>query len=80
MNMKILNKIWNVITTEGYLKGVTRASQRSIFVIKDPMTNPKLTTVKSHEFFEKSNEDLFIGRELPDKNRLIELIHEHQTM
>ncbi|MFX1514876.1 MAG: hypothetical protein ACFFC6_01070 [Promethearchaeota archaeon] len=64
---------------EGHLKGVTRTPQRKIFVIKDPHINPSLVIMKSTEFFDKANGDLFIGRELPDKETLIELIQEHQS-
>lgn len=76
--MKV-KKIWEVITIEGHLKGVTRTPQRKIFVIKDPQTNPSLAIMKSTEFFDKANGDLFIGRELPNKATLIELIQEHQS-
>jgi len=76
--MKV-KKIWEVITIQGYLKGLTRTPQRKIFVIKDPQTNPSLIIMKSTEFFDKANGDLFIGRELPNKETLIELIREHQS-
>ena len=74
-----LKKIWDVISIEGHLKGVTRTPQQKIFVIKDPQTNPSLVIMKSTDFFDRANGQLFIGRELPNKETLIELIREHQS-
>ncbi|UCG04211.1 MAG: hypothetical protein JSW11_09545 [Candidatus Heimdallarchaeota archaeon] len=79
MQKSVMNKIWNIITLEGYLKGLTRTPQRKIFVIKDPQTNPSLVIMDSNEYFDNANGDLFIGRELPRKDTLIELIREHQS-
>ncbi len=78
MNLKLLERLWDVITTEGYLKGLTRTPQRKIFVIKDPRSNPTLVIMDSNEFFDKANGELFIGRELPNKDTLSELIQEHK--
>ncbi|MFX0125511.1 MAG: hypothetical protein ACFFAE_17955 [Candidatus Hodarchaeota archaeon] len=74
-----LKKIWDVITTEGHFKGLTRTPQRKIFVIKDPQTNPSLVIMDSTDYFKKANGDLFIGRELPNKDTLIELLQEHKS-
>jgi hypothetical protein len=74
-----LKQIWDIIAIEGHLRGLTRTPQRKIFVIKDPQTNPSLVIVESTDYFDKANGDLFIGRELPDKDTLIELIREHQS-
>ena len=73
----MFDRIWALITKEGYLKGLTRTPQRKIFVIKDPKTNPTLLIIDSREYFDKTNGELFIGRELPDKDVLGELIQEH---
>ena len=64
---------------EGYLKGLTRTFQGEIFVIKDPQTNPSLVIMKSTDFFDRANGHLFIGRELPNKETLVELIREYQN-
>ncbi|MFX0015824.1 MAG: hypothetical protein ACFFB2_15050 [Promethearchaeota archaeon] len=75
----MLNKIWNIITTEGFLKGLTRSPQRKIFVIKNPTgTNPRLTIVDSQEYFDNVNGELFLGRSLPTRDTLRELIREHE--
>ena len=78
MSQSMFDRIWALITTEGYLKGLTRTPQRKIFVIKHPNTNPRLTIMDTQDYFEKGNGELFIGRKLPDKDILIELIQEHQ--
>ncbi len=78
MNQRMLDRIWAVITNEGYLKGLTRTPQGKIFVINNPNTNPKLSMVDSEDYFDNGNGELFLGRELPNKNKLIELIQEHQ--
>ncbi len=78
MTQSVLNRIWNAITKEGHLKGLTRAPQLSIFVIKNYQTNPRLAIMTSKEFFEEANGDLFIGRELPSRDTLIELVREHR--
>ncbi len=78
MSQSMFDRIWALITTEGYLKGLTRTPQRKIFVIKHPNTNPTLTIMDSREYFDKANGELFIGRELPDKDVLGELIQEHR--
>lgn len=81
MRSSILNRIWEVITTEGYLKGLTRSPQRKIFVIKDPTSrNPVLSMINSQEFFDNANGELFIGRALPSKDTLSELIQEHRSI
>lgn len=74
----MLNRIWHIITEEQLQKGLTRTTQRKIFVIKDPKTHPKLVIMDSNEFFDKENGELFIGRELPNKDTLHELIREYQ--
>ncbi|MHA2246584.1 MAG: hypothetical protein ACXADY_16700 [Candidatus Hodarchaeales archaeon] len=49
----MFDRIWALITTEGYLKGLTRTHQREIFVIKDPKTDPTLTIMDSQDYFDK---------------------------
>ncbi|MFX1283243.1 MAG: hypothetical protein ACFFB5_06290 [Promethearchaeota archaeon] len=57
---------------------MTRSPQGKIFVIKHPNTNPALTIMDSQDYFDRGNGEMFIGRELPNKDILIELIQEHQ--
>ncbi|MFX0204798.1 MAG: hypothetical protein ACFFDT_02345 [Candidatus Hodarchaeota archaeon] len=58
---------------------MTRTPQGEIFVIKDPQNNPSLVIMKSVDFFDRANGHLFIGRELPNKETLVELIKEHKS-
>ena len=80
MTCRTVKTLWNVITKEGHLKGLTRAPQLCIFVIKDYQKNPRLVIMTSKEFFEEANGDLFIGRELPNRETLTELVFEHQEL